>query len=378
MTGAARHKIVGVCPAARGAVLAETMRAYPPGPWIVVAPDLKAAEQLAEDTAFFVRAGAASAPLETLVFPESIPDSRDMREAFAASGDRLTVLSRLRAMRAAGSTGGRDARHLRDPDVAPSARPGHRAVRGERGRADARGPAAVPGAPGKAARAGLRQRGGLRVAGALRRPGRDHRRLPRDGARALPPRLLRRRDRGHPRVRPGDAALGGPGREDRCRRIAAGAPRGRARPGSRTISTPGPSIAFVEPDGPRGGIPGICRRGLRRARPPSVEVRRGATASRSSTRRARSSPRPPPRLSGTRRAWSTTGECPRRRSSRATASRPRRSRGGPSSRSLRAGSGRVSRSRSPPQRRARKSGSARSSRRTPRRPRSRPPSCGEA
>jgi transcription-repair coupling factor (superfamily II helicase) len=99
MTGAARHKIVGVCPAARGAVLAETMRAHPPGPWIIVAPDLKAAEQMAEDTAFFVRASAGVIALETLVFPESIPDSRDMREAFAASGDRLTVLSRLRAAR---------------------------------------------------------------------------------------------------------------------------------------------------------------------------------------------------------------------------------------------------------------------------------------
>jgi transcription-repair coupling factor (superfamily II helicase) len=99
MSGAARHKIVGVCPAARGAVLAETMRAHPPGPWIIVAPDLKTAEQLAEDTAFFARAGSAGAAPQTLVFPESIPDSRDMREAFAASGDRLTVLSRLRAAR---------------------------------------------------------------------------------------------------------------------------------------------------------------------------------------------------------------------------------------------------------------------------------------
>jgi transcription-repair coupling factor (superfamily II helicase) len=100
MTGAARHKIVGVCPAARGAVLADTMREHEAGVWIVVAPDLKAAEQLAEDTAFFTRALGAGAQLETLVFPESIPDSRDMREAFAASGDRLTVLSRLRGARA--------------------------------------------------------------------------------------------------------------------------------------------------------------------------------------------------------------------------------------------------------------------------------------
>ncbi len=106
MSGGARHKIVGVCPAARGAVLAETLRASPSGVWIVVAPDLRSAEQLAEDTAFFMRAGAPAATLETLVFPESIPDSRDMREAFAASGDRLTVLSRLREARAHPNPGG--------------------------------------------------------------------------------------------------------------------------------------------------------------------------------------------------------------------------------------------------------------------------------
>ena len=99
MSRAARHKIVGVCPAARGAVVAETMRAHPSPVWIVVAADLKAAEQLAEDVAFFAAAAGAGPALRTLVFPESIPDSRDIREAFAASGDRLTVLSALRAAR---------------------------------------------------------------------------------------------------------------------------------------------------------------------------------------------------------------------------------------------------------------------------------------
>jgi transcription-repair coupling factor (superfamily II helicase) len=103
MTGAARHKIVGVCPSARGAVLAEAMGARPSPVWVVVAPDLKAAEQLAEDAGFFWRASGSPPALEALVFPESIPDSRDMREAFAASGDRLTVLSRLREARSGGS-----------------------------------------------------------------------------------------------------------------------------------------------------------------------------------------------------------------------------------------------------------------------------------
>jgi transcription-repair coupling factor (superfamily II helicase) len=100
MTDAARHKIVGVCPAARGAVIAEAMRAHPSPVWLVVSQDLRAAEQLAEDVAFFARAPGDGPPLQTLVFPESIPDSRDIREAFAASGDRLTVLSALRAARA--------------------------------------------------------------------------------------------------------------------------------------------------------------------------------------------------------------------------------------------------------------------------------------
>ncbi len=97
MSTRGRHRIVGVCPSARGAVVAQAMAEHPAPVWIVVAADLKAAEQMAEDTAFFAASGGA--PIEALVFPESMPDSRDMREAFAASGERLTVLSRLRALR---------------------------------------------------------------------------------------------------------------------------------------------------------------------------------------------------------------------------------------------------------------------------------------
>ena len=106
MTGAARHRIVGVCAAARGAVIAQAMREHSSPVWLVVAPDLRIAEQLAEDVGFFARAQANGPRVEALVFPESMPDSRDMREAFAASGDRLTVLSKLREARAL-SGGGR-------------------------------------------------------------------------------------------------------------------------------------------------------------------------------------------------------------------------------------------------------------------------------
>ena len=92
-------KLTGICPAARGAVLAELILRRPAAVWLVVADEPKIAEQLAEDIAFFHASGAGPAPLDTLVFPESQPDSRDMREAFAASSDRLTVLSKLRALR---------------------------------------------------------------------------------------------------------------------------------------------------------------------------------------------------------------------------------------------------------------------------------------
>jgi transcription-repair coupling factor (superfamily II helicase) len=95
-----RIKLTGVCPPARGAVIAELTRGHPAPVWLVITEDLKHAEQLAEDIAFFHRsAGGNPAAIETLVFPESMPDSRDMREAFAASADRTTVLSRLRTAR---------------------------------------------------------------------------------------------------------------------------------------------------------------------------------------------------------------------------------------------------------------------------------------
>ncbi len=99
-----RHKITGVCRAARGAVIDELRRAQPAPVWLLVTEDLKQAEALAEDIAFFQNARTDGAlESEIFVFPESMPDSRDMREAFAASSDRLTVLSKLRARRGPGT-----------------------------------------------------------------------------------------------------------------------------------------------------------------------------------------------------------------------------------------------------------------------------------
>jgi transcription-repair coupling factor (superfamily II helicase) len=103
VTAAPRLKLTGICPPARGAVVSAVVRARPDAPaWIVVVDELKEAEQLAEDIAFFQN--AAPSGCEVLVLPEAMPDSRDMREAFAASADRTTVLSRLRATRTAGAS----------------------------------------------------------------------------------------------------------------------------------------------------------------------------------------------------------------------------------------------------------------------------------
>ncbi len=99
-----RHKLTGVCPPARGAVVAELCRAHPAPVWLIVTENLKAAEHLTDDVAFFHAALGLPRAQRALVFPESIQDSRDMREAFAASSDRLTVLSCLRAIRSLSST----------------------------------------------------------------------------------------------------------------------------------------------------------------------------------------------------------------------------------------------------------------------------------
>ncbi|MEX2043985.1 MAG: transcription-repair coupling factor [Opitutus sp.] len=99
-----RHKLTGVCPPARGAVIAGLCRAHPAPVWIIVAEDLGTAGHLADDVAFFHEAHGGQRPHQVFVFPEEMPDNRDMREAFAASSDRLAVLSRLRAIRGLGST----------------------------------------------------------------------------------------------------------------------------------------------------------------------------------------------------------------------------------------------------------------------------------
>ena len=102
---ARRQKLTGIAAPARAAAVEELTRRQATPVTVVVIDELRAAEQLAEDIAFFRGASAVDEPLDVLIFPESMPDSRDMREAFAASADRLTVLSRLKATRHVGTAG---------------------------------------------------------------------------------------------------------------------------------------------------------------------------------------------------------------------------------------------------------------------------------
>ena len=106
-----RSKLTGVCPPACGAVIEELTRLHPAPVWLVIAAEAKTADALAEDIAFFRQIAGGSQPFEALVFPESMPAAADLREAFTASSDRLTVLSKLRATRSLAA-------------MAPSAAPG--------------------------------------------------------------------------------------------------------------------------------------------------------------------------------------------------------------------------------------------------------------
>lgn len=101
-TALKRHKLCGICPPARAAVLDELGRTHPAPVWLVVTVDTKRSEQLVEDLAFFHTASGDPRPAEVLHFPEAMPENRDMREAFSASADRQTVLSKLRSRRVAG------------------------------------------------------------------------------------------------------------------------------------------------------------------------------------------------------------------------------------------------------------------------------------
>ena len=96
-----RTRITGVSPAAVPWALAELQRRHPAPAWLVVVEEPVRAEQLVEDVGLFANLDRRASEVTTLFFPESLADSRDMREAFTAASDRLAVLSRLRGRRQA-------------------------------------------------------------------------------------------------------------------------------------------------------------------------------------------------------------------------------------------------------------------------------------
>ena len=95
-----RTKITGVCPAAQPYALARLIAAHPASVWLVVLEEFSQVAALRDDLALFHNAEAGHAALEIKSFPEAQSDSRNVRETFDAAGDRLAVLSRLRAQRA--------------------------------------------------------------------------------------------------------------------------------------------------------------------------------------------------------------------------------------------------------------------------------------
>ncbi|MFZ5494920.1 MAG: transcription-repair coupling factor [Verrucomicrobiota bacterium] len=95
-----RIKLTGICPAAHPFALAELHRTHPAPVWLVIHEEPAHSDTLAEDIALFLRAAVTAGP-DILVFPETQPDHRGMREAFNAASDRLAVLSRLRRLRPA-------------------------------------------------------------------------------------------------------------------------------------------------------------------------------------------------------------------------------------------------------------------------------------
>ena len=69
-----RRKLTGVCPPARGAVIAALVGAEPAPVWLVVADGPRAAEQLVEDTALFATGFGGERPVTAAVFPEAPQD----------------------------------------------------------------------------------------------------------------------------------------------------------------------------------------------------------------------------------------------------------------------------------------------------------------
>ena len=92
-------RLAGICPAAVPFALESLLRSRPAPVWVVLAETLRDAEQLSEDLELAASlAGHGAAPV-VRIMPENPDATTEMREAFAASSDRLAALSQLRSRR---------------------------------------------------------------------------------------------------------------------------------------------------------------------------------------------------------------------------------------------------------------------------------------
>ncbi len=96
-----RTKITGVCPPAHAFAVAQLVTDAPAPVWLVVHEEPKQTDSLGEDIALFHQANGSKLALEVMAFPEAQTANKEMREAFTAASDRLSVLSRLSGLRRA-------------------------------------------------------------------------------------------------------------------------------------------------------------------------------------------------------------------------------------------------------------------------------------
>lgn len=92
-------RFTGICPAAVPFALESLLRRRPAPIWIVLTETLRDAEKLADDLEFATALADHDSRPVVRVMPENPDASMEMREAFAASSDRLAALSQLRARR---------------------------------------------------------------------------------------------------------------------------------------------------------------------------------------------------------------------------------------------------------------------------------------
>jgi len=96
-----RTKITGVCPPAHAFAIAQLVAESPATVWLIIHEEPKQTDSLGEDITLFHQARGSNLAIEVMAFPEAQTSNKEMREAFNAASDRLSVLSQLSGLRRA-------------------------------------------------------------------------------------------------------------------------------------------------------------------------------------------------------------------------------------------------------------------------------------